>query len=145
MEMESLLKAEPKPTRRWPRSGADANDPRPLRILVCDDEPHIVRLIQVNLQRQGYEVITAFDGVEGLEKIRAENPDICILDIVMPHLDGFEVLRRIRRDPELQSIFVIILTTAASDEDKAQGDRYGADMYMTKPFTPQSLVQTFDQ
>ena len=142
--MQPAINREGAPQRRWPRTGAAANDPRPLRILVCDDERHIVRLIQVNMERQGYEVVTAFDGAEGLEKLRTENPDICILDVVMPHMDGFEVLKKIRKDPVTESVFVIMLTTEASEEDMAQGYRFGADMYMTKPFSPITLAHTFD-
>ena len=72
----------------------------PLKVLVCDDERHIVRLIQVNLERQGYQVVTAFDGKEGLEKIRAEKPNLVVLDVMMPYMDGFEVLKNLRREPE---------------------------------------------
>ncbi|MFQ3668200.1 MAG: response regulator, partial [Fimbriimonadaceae bacterium] len=70
----------------------------PLKIVVCDDERHIVRLIQVNLERQGYQVVTAFDGKEGLEKIKAEKPNLVVLDVMMPYMDGFEVLQNLRRN-----------------------------------------------
>jgi two-component system alkaline phosphatase synthesis response regulator PhoP/two-component system response regulator VicR len=109
----------------------------PLKILVCDDERHIVRLIQVNLERQGYEVVTAFDGKEGLEKIRSEKPN---LDVMMPYMDGFEVLKSLRREPETESLPVIMLTAKAQDKDVFEGYHYGADMYLTKPFNPMELV-----
>ncbi|MCX7799416.1 MAG: response regulator [Fimbriimonadales bacterium] len=112
----------------------------PLKVLVCDDERHIVRLIQVNLERQGYQVVTAFDGKEGLEKIRSEKPDIVVLDVMMPYMDGFEVLRSIRREPETESLPVIMLTAKAQDKDVFEGYHYGADMYLTKPFNPMELV-----
>lgn len=112
----------------------------PLRILVCDDERHIVRLIQVNLERQGYQVITAFDGKEGLEKVKSEKPDLCVLDVMMPYMDGFEVLKNIRRDPETENLPVIMLTAKAQDKDVFEGYHYGADMYLTKPFNPMELV-----
>jgi two-component system, OmpR family, alkaline phosphatase synthesis response regulator PhoP len=112
----------------------------PLKILVCDDERHIVRLIQVNLERQGYTVITAFDGKEGLEKVRSEKPDLCVLDVMMPYMDGFEVLKNIRRDPETENLPVIMLTAKAQDKDVFEGYHYGADMYLTKPFNPMELV-----
>jgi two-component system alkaline phosphatase synthesis response regulator PhoP/two-component system response regulator VicR len=112
----------------------------PLKILVCDDERHIVRLIQVNLERQGYTVITAFDGKEGLEKVRADKPDLCVLDVMMPYMDGFEVLKNIRRDPETENLPVIMLTAKAQDKDVFEGYHYGADMYLTKPFNPMELV-----
>src|SRR5438477_12839861 len=78
----------------------DRENLMPTKILVCDDERHIVRLIQVNLERQGYTVTTAFDGKEGLEKIRTERPDLAVLDVTMPSMHGFEVLTPIRRAPE---------------------------------------------
>ena len=111
-----------------------------LKILVCDDERHIVRLIQVNLERQGYQVVTAYDGKEGLEKIRAEKPDLVVLDVMMPYMDGFEVLKNLRREPETEALPVIMLTAKAQDKDVFEGYHYGADMYLTKPFNPIELV-----
>ncbi len=112
----------------------------PLKVLVCDDERHIVRLIQVNLERQGYEVVTAFDGKEGLEKIRAEKPNLVVLDVMMPYMDGFEVLKTLRKEPETENLPVIMLTAKAQDKDVFEGYHYGADMYLTKPFNPMELV-----
>jgi len=112
----------------------------PLKVLVCDDERHIVRLIQVNLERQGYNVVTAFDGKEGLEKIRSERPNLVVLDVMMPYMDGFEVLKTIRREPETENLPVIMLTAKAQDKDVFEGYHYGADMYLTKPFNPMELV-----
>lgn len=112
----------------------------PLKVLVCDDERHIVRLIQVNLERQGYQVVTAFDGKEGLEKIRSEKPNLVVLDVMMPYMDGFEVLKTIRREPETENLPVIMLTAKAQDKDVFEGYHYGADMYLTKPFNPMELV-----
>jgi len=112
----------------------------PLKVLVCDDERHIVRLIQVNLERQGYTVVTAFDGKEGLEKIRSEKPGLVVLDVMMPYMDGFEVLKTIRREPETENLPVIMLTAKAQDKDVFEGYHYGADMYLTKPFNPMELV-----
>jgi two-component system alkaline phosphatase synthesis response regulator PhoP/two-component system response regulator VicR len=111
-----------------------------LKVLVCDDERHIVRLIQVNLERQGYQVVTAFDGKEGLEKIRAEKPNLVVLDVMMPYMDGFEVLKSLRREPETENLPVIMLTAKAQDKDVFEGYHYGADMYLTKPFNPMELV-----
>jgi two-component system, OmpR family, alkaline phosphatase synthesis response regulator PhoP len=112
----------------------------PKKILVCDDERHIVRLIQVNLERNGYTVVTAFDGKEGLEKVKAEKPDMCVLDVMMPYMDGFEVLKSLRREPETEALPVIMLTAKAQDKDVFEGYHYGADMYLTKPFNPMELV-----
>lgn len=110
------------------------------KILVCDDERHIVRLIQVNLERHGYQVVTAFDGKEGLEKIKAEKPNCVVLDVMMPYMDGFEVLKHLRREPETEHVPVIMLTAKAQDKDVFEGYHYGADMYLTKPFNPMELV-----
>lgn len=110
------------------------------RILVVDDERHIVRLVQVNLERQGYQVLTAYDGVECLEKARAEKPDLIILDVMMPRMDGFEALQRLKTDPETSIIPVIMLTARAQDRDVLQGYQYGADLYLTKPFSPLELI-----
>ncbi len=112
----------------------------PLKILVCDDERHIVRLIQVNLEKQGWQVVTAYDGKEGLEKIRSEKPDLCVLDVMMPYMDGFEVLKSLRREPDTEGLPVIMLTAKAQDKDVFEGYHYGADMYLTKPFNPAELV-----
>ncbi|MEX2243884.1 MAG: response regulator [Fimbriimonadaceae bacterium] len=112
----------------------------PLKILVCDDERHIVRLIQVNLERQGWAVVTAYDGKEGLEKVKSEKPDLLVLDVMMPYMDGFEVLKSIRKDPEMEKLPVIMLTAKAQDKDVFEGYHYGADMYLTKPFNPRELV-----
>lgn len=110
------------------------------KILVCDDERHIVRLIQVNLERHGYQVVTAYDGKEGLEKVKSEKPDMVVLDVMMPYMDGFEVLKNIRRDPDTEALPVIMLTAKAQDKDVFEGYHYGADMYLTKPFNPMELI-----
>ena len=110
------------------------------RVLVVDDERHIVRLVQVNLERQGYEVLTAYDGVECLEKAKAEKPDLIILDVMMPRMDGFEALQRLKSDPETNQIPVIMLTARAQDRDVLQGYQYGAALYLTKPFSPLELI-----
>ncbi|KXK14230.1 MAG: response regulator [Fimbriimonadaceae bacterium] len=112
----------------------------PSKILVCDDERNIVRLIQVNLERHGYQVVTAFDGKEGLEKIKSEKPNMVVLDVMMPYMDGFEVLKAIRRDPETENLPVIMLTAKAQDKDVFEGYHFGADMYLTKPFNPAELI-----
>lgn len=112
----------------------------PMKILVCDDERHIVRLIQVNLEREGFTVVTAYDGKEGLEKVQAEKPDMLVLDVMMPYMDGFEVLKALRRDSSTEGLPVIMLTAKAQDKDVFEGYSYGADMYLTKPFNPRELI-----
>jgi len=112
----------------------------PGRILVVDDERHVVRLIQVNLERQGYEVIPAYNGKEGLEQIRLRKPDVVVLDVMMPYMDGFEVLKVIRRNPETENLPVIVLTGREGHKDVYQGHLCGADVYLTKPFNPMELT-----
>ncbi len=112
----------------------------PKKILAVDDERHIVRLVQVNLQRAGYEVVTAFDGKEALEKIKSENPDLVVLDVMMPYMDGFEVLQTLRKDPATRELPVIMLTAKAQDADVFRGWQSGVDCYLTKPFNPMELI-----
>ena len=111
------------------------------RILAVDDEPNIVRLIQVNLERDGYTVETANNGVQALAKIRANRPDLLVSDVMMPEMDGIELLTSIRRDPMLADLPVIMLTAKAQDKDVMEGYTRGADMYLTKPFNPMELKQ----
>lgn len=110
------------------------------RVLVVDDEPHIVRLIQVNLQRQGYEVETANNGAQALAQIKESRPDLLVSDVMMPEMDGFELLANIRRDTSLMDLPVIMLTAKAQDKDVMTGYQTGADMYLTKPFNPAELI-----
>lgn len=110
------------------------------RILAVDDEPNIVRLIQVNLERMGYTVETANNGVQALEKIHASRPDLVVSDVMMPEMDGFELLASIRRDPALADLPVIMLTAKTQDKDVLRGYSGGADMYLTKPFNPMELI-----
>ena len=110
------------------------------RILAVDDEPNIVRLIQVNLERMGYQVETASNGVQALEKIRASRPDLVVSDVMMPEMDGFELLSTIRRDATLEDLPVIMLTAKAQDRNVMEGYQRGADMYLTKPFNPMELI-----
>ncbi|MBP6964582.1 MAG: response regulator [Armatimonadetes bacterium] len=112
----------------------------PRKILTVDDEKHIVRLIQVNLERQGYEVVTAYDGREALEKVDSERPDLVILDVMMPYMDGFEVLQNMKRNPSTRDIPVIMLTAKAQDADVFKGWQSGVDCYLTKPFNPMELL-----
>jgi len=112
----------------------------PKKILAVDDERHIVRLVEVNLQRAGYEVVTAYDGREALEKVKSENPDLVVLDVMMPYMDGFEVLKNLKSDPETAEIPVIMLTAKAQDADVFRGWQSGVDCYLTKPFNPMELL-----
>jgi len=110
------------------------------KILVVDDERHIVRLVEVNLTRAGYEILTAYDGVEALEKVKADKPDMIVLDVMMPRMDGFEVLKRLQADASTQDIPVIMLTAKAQDADIFRGWSSGVSSYLTKPFNPRELL-----
>ena len=112
----------------------------PRKILAVDDEVNIVRLVQVNLERAGYTVVTANDGKEALDKVRDENPDLVVLDVMMPYMDGFEVLQTLRRNPATRDIPVIMLTAKAQDADVFKGWQSGVDCYLTKPFNPMELL-----
>jgi two-component system, OmpR family, alkaline phosphatase synthesis response regulator PhoP len=109
-------------------------------ILAVDDEVFIRRLVEVNLLRAGYRVSTAFDGQDALQKIGTERPDMVLLDVMMPRVDGFEVLRRLKADPNTAAIPVLMLTAKAQDADIFQGLKSGADFYLTKPFNPLELL-----
>ncbi len=110
------------------------------KILVVDDERHIVRLVEINLQRAGYNVVTAYDGVEALEKVKSEQPEMIVLDVMMPRMDGFEVLGRLQADPTTADIPVIMLTAKAQDADIFKGWQSGVSSYLTKPFNPRELL-----
>jgi two-component system, OmpR family, alkaline phosphatase synthesis response regulator PhoP len=105
-------------------------------------------LVEVNLQREGYRVTLACDGQEALEKIDTDPPDMVVLDVMMPRVDGFEVLRRLKADPDTAEIPVVMLTAKAQDADVLHGWQAGADCYLTKPFNPMELLawvrRTFD-
>jgi two-component system KDP operon response regulator KdpE len=105
-------------------------------ILVVDDEPPIVRLVKAKLKVDGYEVLTAYRGEEALTILEDEVPDLIVLDVMMPDMDGFETLRRIR---EHSQVPVVMLTARGSDADKLKGLQSGADDYVTKPFNPDEL------
>ncbi|MDD5382537.1 MAG: response regulator [Candidatus Margulisbacteria bacterium] len=104
------------------------------RILIVDDEADIIELLTVMLKGQGYSVLTAVDGQEALEKARKEKPDLIILDIMLPKIDGFKVARMLKFDESYSSIPIIMLTAKIREKDREMGMETGADFYMTKPF-----------
>ena len=110
------------------------------RVLIIEDEVDIADLIMFNLQRAGYEVLKAHDGITGTETAIRERPDLIVLDLMLPGRDGYSVFREIRRDARTSRIPVIMLTARAQTEDRIQGLEAGADDYLTKPFSPKELV-----
>jgi DNA-binding response OmpR family regulator len=117
------------------------------RVLVVDDEPDIVLVAQVNLELSGHEVRTAADGEEALAAVEAERPDAMILDVMMPNLDGWGVLERLKAhlDPQIRTIPVLMLTALDTGYDQARGGIEGAVRYLTKPLAPDDLVAALDE
>jgi len=105
-------------------------------ILIVDDEPRMIKFVQFNLELDGFRVISAKDGLDALEKVRTQLPDLVVLDVMMPRMDGFETLKRIR---EFSDVPVIMLTVKDEEEDKHAAFSAGADDYLTKPFSPREL------
>jgi two-component system alkaline phosphatase synthesis response regulator PhoP/two-component system response regulator VicR len=114
------------------------------RIVAVDDQRDIARLVRHHLELAGYEVTLAYDGAEALEKVRESRPDLVILDVMLPKLSGFEVLRQLKEDPETEPIPVIMLTAKSEADDALQGYERGAQWYLSKPFDPEELL-TFVQ
>lgn len=108
-----------------------------MKILLVDDEPNIINLLTAYLRPEGYEIYTATDGPSALKAARAFNPDLIVLDVMLPGLDGIEVLTRLRRESD---VYVILLTARTEEMDKIVGLTVGADDYVTKPFSPRELV-----
>jgi len=109
------------------------------RILVVDDEPHMVKLLKIGLEANNYQVLEAYNGRESLKKAKKEKPDLILLDIMMPDLDGYEVCKLLKADFFTSHIPIIMLTVKAQLKDKLQGIEVGADDYITKPFEPEEL------
>jgi len=111
------------------------------RILVVDDEIYIVHILEFSLTMEGYQVLTAADGEEAMRLIEQERPDLVVLDIMMPKMDGYEVCRRLRQDEQLKGIPVILLSAKGRAVDREVGLQAGADDYITKPFSPRKLLE----
>ena len=109
-------------------------------ILVVEDEARIASFVEKGLKSAGYAVTVAANGSDGFELARGGDFDLVLLDVGLPGMDGFEVLKSLRRDPEFMALPVIMLTAKAQDKDVFEGYHYGADMYLTKPFNPMELV-----
>ena len=114
-----------------------SDDPR--TVLVADDDEDILQLVSFRLERAGYKVVTAADGQQALAAAREHQPDLAVLDVMMPGLNGYEVTRRLRADPATAAIPVILLTARVQEADVSRGFEAGADDYLRKPFSPQEL------
>jgi len=111
------------------------------KILVVDDEIYIVHILDFSLGMEGYEVVTALDGEQAIEKARAEKPDLIVLDIMMPKLDGYETCKILKAEKDTRDIPVILLSAKGRNVDQKIGFEVGADDYITKPFSPRKLVE----
>ena len=109
-------------------------------ILVIDDEKDLIELLSYNLGKEGYDVIVAHDGQSGLDVVKKHRPDLVVLDIMMPGLDGLQVCQRLRADPRTGRIPIIMLTAKATETDRIVGLELGADDYVTKPFSPREVI-----
>jgi len=110
------------------------------KILVVDDEVQLIKMVQMRLETHGYEVISANDGEEGLKKAKSENPDLILLDVVMPKMDGYQVCRLLKTDALYTNIPIILFTGKAQDDFEEIGDKVGADAFVTKPFDSKVLL-----
>ncbi len=110
------------------------------RILVVDDDPMVTRLVRINLELENFEVEEAWDGKTAMRMMRENRPDLLVLDIMMPQMDGWEILKQVREDRELGDLPVVVLTAKVQEEDIARGWRMGADGYIVKPFNPVILA-----
>jgi two-component system phosphate regulon response regulator PhoB len=114
-------------------------------VMIVDDEPHIITLVRVTLEDERLRIVEANDGEEAIALAERELPDLILLDIRMPRLDGFEVCRRLRQEPRFHRTKIVMLTASGQERDRSRGLAAGADDYLTKPFSPLallSLVQT---
>jgi two-component system, OmpR family, alkaline phosphatase synthesis response regulator PhoP len=115
------------------------------KVLVCDDEPYILECVSYVVRQEGYDVLTAEDGNQGLSLFRAERPDLVLLDVMMPGKTGLEVCREIKSDELACGAYVILLTAMGQERDIEDGYQSGADDYMTKPFSPRFLRKRLHQ
>jgi DNA-binding response OmpR family regulator len=116
------------------------------RVVCIEDEPEMIDLVRLILGRKGYDVIGANGGIEGLDAVRRERPDIILLDLMMPDMDGWEVYQQIKADPELKHIPVVVVTAKAQSIDKVLGLHIAnVDDYITKPFGPQELLESIEK
>lgn len=117
----------------------------PKRILICDDDPVILRLLEVNLELEGYDVLTANHGEEAFEIATRERPDLVILDIMMPRLDGYQTCQKLKAQESTEDIPVVFLSAKAQASDIEKGKSFGVSEYLTKPFDPNDLIDVVER
>ncbi len=111
------------------------------RVMAVDDDPVIRGLLEVNLEMEGHDVVTAVDGQDALDKVRAAAPDLILLDVMMPNVNGWQVADQLKADPSLRHIPVVFLSARAMEADVRKGTELGVDSYVTKPFDPIDLME----
>ena len=111
------------------------------RILIADDEPNIVLALELLMKREGYETRTTGDGEAAVEAAKAFQPDLILLDVMMPKMDGYEVCQRLRADPEFKNVVIVMLTAKGREVEKEKGLALGADLYITKPFSTRDVIR----
>ena len=116
-----------------------------LKILLIDDEIQLIEMVQMRLEACGYDVITANDGQEGLQKAKSESPDLIMCDVMMPKMDGYKVCGLLKNDSRYSKIPFILFTARAQDNDQQVGQEVGADAYIMKPFEPQILLAKIEE
>jgi CheY-like chemotaxis protein len=116
-----------------------------VRVLAVDDDPTILRLLEVNLEMDGHEVHTAVNGQQALDRVADVDPDVVLLDVMMPELDGWQVCERLRADERFAHLPIVFLSARAQEVDLTRGDAVGADAYITKPFDPLGLVELVER
>jgi CheY-like chemotaxis protein len=115
------------------------------RILVCDDDPVILRLLQVNLELEGFEVLLAHHGEKAVEMASVEHPDLVILDIMMPRMDGYQTCEAIKGQDDTKDIPIVFLSAKAQHSDVEKGKSFGVEDYLTKPFDPSELIELVER
>lgn len=115
------------------------------KVLLVDDEPHILVALEYLVKQEGYQVFKASDGESALDLVQQQSPQIVVLDVMMPGIDGFEVARRIRNTPEHQDTHIIFLTAKGTPADRFQGYATGGEVYLTKPFDNKELINTINE
>ena len=112
-----------------------------MRVMIVEDEPNIVESLSFVFSREGWQVAAALDGQTAIERLLSEPPDVLVLDVMLPPLNGFEVLKRLRSEPSLKHLPVLVLTAKGQEKDRHTAMRLGADAFVTKPFSNRDIVQ----
>jgi two-component system, OmpR family, phosphate regulon response regulator PhoB len=114
---------------------------KPYKVLIVDDYPNLIEMLKIRLETLGFEVLTSLDGIDALQKARAHHPDLIILDVMLPRMDGFKICRLLKYDDKFKHIPIFMLTSRAREIDQKTGFEMGADAYIFKPYDAKILIQ----